>query len=184
VNRALGSYYGVTGTDLFQPLDRPEGTVSGMLTLPALLATLAKPGESSPIYRGKFVREKLFCQELPAPPPDVPNPPEVMAGVSTREKFKQHSATPLCAGCHTLMDPIGFGFENFDSVGRYRTTDNGAMVDASGEIFESADANGKFVGVTELGKKLAASAEVEQCLARQWFRFVLSRFSRTWTVAR
>ncbi len=151
---------------------------SGMLTLPALLSTLAKPGESSPIYRGKFVREQLLCQELPAPPPNVPKPPDTMPGVSTREKFKQHEVEPACSGCHTMMDPIGLGFENYDAIGRYRMTDNGVAVDASGEVFKTDDMNGKFNGVPELGKKLAGSAEVATCVARQWFRFFLSRFEQ------
>jgi Protein of unknown function (DUF1592)/Protein of unknown function (DUF1588)/Protein of unknown function (DUF1595)/Protein of unknown function (DUF1585) len=178
VNQAVSGYYGVTGGAAFQPIERADGTVSGMLTLPALLSMLAKPLESSPIYRGKFVREQLLCQELPAPPPNVPNPPDTMPGVSTREKFKEHETNPACAGCHTLMDPLGLGFENFDAVGRYRTIDNGQPVDASGEAFSTADMDGKFVGVVELGKKLAASAEVEECVARQWFRFFLSRFEQ------
>ncbi len=150
-----------------------------MLTLPALMATLAKPSESWPIYRGKFVREELLCQELPPPPPNVPNPPDVMAGVSKRERFKQHEAEPSCAGCHTMIDPLGFGFENFDAVGKYRTIDNGLPVDASGEVIGTADANGKFVGVAELGGKLAKSGEVEACVTRQWFRFFLSRFEQS-----
>ncbi len=178
-NKTLAEYYGVAATgDAFQPFDRPEGTASGLLTLPALLATQAKPGESWPIYRGKFVREQLLCEELPSPPANVPNPPDVMPGVSTRERFKQHESIPSCAACHVLIDPIGFGFENFDAVGRYRTVENGVPVDASGEVFQTSDADGKFVGIGELGTKLAGSGEVERCLARQWFRFVLSRYEQ------
>jgi hypothetical protein len=142
------------------------------------LASLAKPLESWPIYRGKFVREQLLCEELPAPPANVPKPPDTMPGVSTREKFQQHETNPACASCHTLIDPIGFGFENFDAVGRYRTIDNGRPVDASGEVFSSQDIDGKFAGVAELGRKLAGSREVEACVARQWFRFFLSRFEQ------
>jgi hypothetical protein len=151
---------------------------SGMLTLPSLLSTLAKPDESSPIYRGKFVREELLCQQLPAPPPNVPKPPDTMPGVSTREKFKQHEVDPACSGCHSLMDPIGLGFENYDAIGSFRTTDNGAPVDASGEVKSTDDIDGKFNGVPELGKKLASSAEVEACVTRQWFRFFQSRFEQ------
>jgi len=151
---------------------------SGLLTLPALLSTLAKPDESSPIYRGKFVREELLCQQLPPPPPNVPKPPDTQPGVTTREKFKQHEVDPACSGCHTLMDPIGLGFENYDAVGGFRTMDSGRPVDASGELFQTADINGTFNGVPELGKKLAASSEVETCVARQWFRFFLNRFEQ------
>ena len=76
------------------------------------------------------------------------------------------------------MDPIGFGFENYDAIGRYRTTDNGATVDASGEIFQTRALDGKFVGIAELSQKLATSAEVEECATRQWFRYFLSRFEQ------
>jgi hypothetical protein len=159
-------------------LQRADGSGQGVLTLPALLGSLASATESSPIYRGKFVREQLLCQELPAPPPNIPKPPDVPAGVSTREKFKQHEADPACSGCHRLMDPIGFGFENYDAIGRYRTIDNGAPVDASGEILLTREIDGKFVGIGELSQRLATSAEVQECATRQWFRFFLSRFEQ------
>jgi hypothetical protein len=76
------------------------------------------------------------------------------------------------------MDPIGFGFENYDAIGRYRTIDNGAPVDASGEIVQTRDLDGKFTGIAELGQRLATSGEVEECAVRQWFRFFLSRFEQ------
>lgn len=178
VNRDLGAYYGVTGGDDFQLLERTDGSTSGILTLPAVLALLAKPSESSPIYRGKFVREALLCQDLPAPPANIPKPPEVSAGVSTRERLKQHEVDPACSGCHQLMDPIGFGFESYDAIGRFRTTDGDKPVDAQGEVINTDDIDGKFVGVAELGKKLAGSAQVQDCIARQWFRFAISRFEQ------
>jgi hypothetical protein len=162
----------------FFTLQRADGSGRGVLTLPALLGVLATAKESSPIYRGKFVREQLLCQKLPTPPPNVPKPPDVPPGVSTREKFKQHETDPACSGCHRLMDPIGFGFENYDAIGRYRTMDNGAPVDASGEIVLTRDLDGTFMGVTELAQRLAASGEVQECAARQWFRFFLSRFEQ------
>ncbi|XXX78033.1 DUF1592 domain-containing protein [Sorangium sp. So ce134] len=177
-NEDLGGYYGVTGGDAFQALERTDGTASGILTLPALLAVQAKPAESSPIYRGKFVREALLCQQLPAPPPDIPKPPEVDPSSSTRDRLAQHEVDPTCAGCHQLLDPIGFGFEHYDALGRYRELDGGKPVDASGKIIGTRDIDGEFVGVTELGEKLAGSADVEACVARQWFRFAISRFEQ------
>jgi hypothetical protein len=146
--------------------------------LPALLAVLAKPAESSPIYRGKFVREALLCQQLPAPPPNIPKPPDVQAGVSTRERLKQHEVDSACSTCHQLMDPIGFGLENYDAIGRFRTEDEGSSIDGLGELKSTRDANGVFHGARELGDKLAKSREVSECMARQWFRFALGRFER------
>lgn len=177
-NNDLGAYYGVTGADRFQSLQKTDGTAAGILTLPAVLAVQGKPNESSPIYRGRFVREVLLCQQLPSPPPNIPSAPEVMPGVSTRGRSAQHEVDPSCAGCHQLLDPIGFGFENFDTLGRYRTMDAGKPVDASGNVVATRDIDGPFNGVAELGKKLAASGEVKECVTRQWFRYAINRFEQ------
>jgi hypothetical protein len=178
VRADLGDFYGVAGGDTFAPLPLDGGRASGLLTLPAVLALLAKPDESSPIYRGKFVREALLCQQLPAPPANVPKPPEVEPDVSTRQRLAQHEVDPACSGCHEMLDPIGFGFEHFDAIGRYRTSDGGEAVDARGELIATRDVDGEFEGVAELGDMLAGSAEVEECVARQWFRYALGRFEQ------
>jgi len=178
VNRELGPFYGVTGGDSFTPTSGISGATAGILTLPAFLALQAKPSESSPIYRGKFVREQVLCQLLPAPPANIPKPPDVTPGVSTRERLAEHESNASCSGCHRMMDPIGFGFENFDSLGRYRTTDGSGPVDASGELIATGEIDGKFAGVGELGQRLSQSKTVRQCMARQWFRFALARFEQ------
>ncbi len=84
----------------------------------------------------------------------------------------------VCSGCHQLLDPIGFGFENYDSIGQYRTQDGGKPVDASGNVVSTRDMNGPFNGVAELAAKLAVSSEVKECVARQWFRFAINRFEQ------
>ncbi|MDF3068137.1 MAG: hypothetical protein K0R38_3738 [Polyangiaceae bacterium] len=177
-NKDLGDYYGASGTDAFQSLVKTDGTAAGILTLPIVMAVQGKPDESSPIYRGRFVREALLCQQLPAPPANIPPAPTVMAGVSTRERSAQHASDPTCAGCHMLLDQVGFGFENYDTLGRYRTEDGGKPIDASGQLVGTRDANGPFNGVQELAEKLAGSAEVKECVTRQWFRFAISRFEQ------
>jgi hypothetical protein len=137
-----------------------------------LLAVNSKPNQSSPIHRGKFVRERLLCQTL-APPPNNVNiqPPEVDPSATTREKFSQHSSDPGCAPCHKLMDPIGFGFEGYDGIGQFRTKDHGLPVDATGELTGTRDSDGPFDGAVELAARLGESADVRECLATQWFRF-------------
>jgi hypothetical protein len=82
-----------------------------------------------------------------------------------------------CLGCHQLMDPIGFAFEGFDAVGKYRTTENGATIDLSGNVLAATDPalNGTFNGVRELATKLAASDQVRDCVATQWFRYAAGR---------
>jgi hypothetical protein len=174
----MGKQGGTLTALLTSPAARSDGMGAGMLTLPAFLATQAKAGEGSPVYRGKFVREQLLCQELPAPPANVPPAPEIKAGVSTRERFAQHEVDASCSGCHSLMDPIGFVFENYDAIGRFRTTDGGKPVDASGALTATSDADGPMVGVPALAAKLAGSADVQACMARQWFRYALGRFDQ------
>lgn len=178
VNQDIAPFYGVTGDATFKALEKTDGKASGLLTLPAILALTSTASESSPVYRGRFVRQSLLCQQLPHAPANIPAPPEVTSGVSTRERLKEHEVNPSCAGCHTMMDPIGFGFESFDAMGKYRATDGGSPVDDSGELTNAKGAEGKFNGVVELGKKLAASSEVQECVTRQWFRFMLARFEQ------
>jgi uncharacterized protein DUF1592/uncharacterized protein DUF1588/uncharacterized protein DUF1595/uncharacterized protein DUF1585/uncharacterized protein DUF1587 len=177
-NADLGSYYGVTGGSTFQSLQLDPTKASGLLTLPALMTLMAKPDESWPIYRGEFVRESLLCQQLPSPPPNIPPPPAVEAGVSTRERLSEHETNPSCSSCHTLMDPIGFGFENFDAVGKYRTTDGNQPVDANGSIIATEDINGPFNGVSQLGAMLVRSVQVQECVPQQWFRYMMNRFEQ------
>lgn len=178
VNKDVAPLYGMTGGDAFQAVDRADGSASGMLTLPALLASLSKPDVGWPIYRGVFVRESLLCQQLPAPPDNVGNPPDPKPGVTTRQRLAMHRTDPACGGCHALIDPIGFGFENYDGIGRYRTADAVGPIDATGEIVGSQSTNGKFTGVAELGRKLAGSPEVQACAVKQWFRSALDRFEQ------
>ena len=181
-NSDLGSYYGVTGGTTFQSLTMPAGKASGLLTLPAFLTLMAKPDQPWPIYRGEFVRQVLLCQDLPSPPADVPKPPDVMPGVSTRDRLSQHETNAACSSCHTLMDPIGFGFENYDGLGHIQTMDGNQTVDVSGNVEGSgkyqSDVDGPFNGVAELATKLAGSTQVRQCIARQWFRYTMNRYEQ------
>jgi hypothetical protein len=156
----------------FQASQDPNA--AGLLTLPAFLATQAKADQSSPIYRGKFVREQFFCTELPSPPANVPPAPVITPGVSTRERLAEHEVNASCAACHALMDPIGLGFENYDGIGRYRTMDNGQPVDASGKL-AGTDVDGTFTGVPQLGAMIAMSAMAETCVGTQWFRYAMGR---------
>ena len=177
-NKDLAPYYGSSMTDAtLSPITVSNGQVSGLLTLPAVLSVQAKPDESWPIYRGRFVREELFCQNMPPPPPNIPKPPDVMPGVSTRARLTQHETNPACSSCHSLMDPIGFGFEAYDAIGRFRSTDGGQPVDATGTL-SGTDVDGTFNGVVELGQKLASSSTVRECVARQWFRFSTNRLEQ------
>jgi hypothetical protein len=150
----------------------------GLLTQPAIMALLAHSDQSAPVLRGVFVREKLFCLEVEPPPPDVVAvAPEVDTTATTRERFAQHTADPTCRGCHAMLDGIGFGFERYDQLGRYRETENMLPVDDSGEVVSSLDPtlDGPFHGAIELSQRLAQNARVRDCVATQWYRYAMGR---------
>jgi hypothetical protein len=181
VSGPLGSVYGLAnapnGTTPQQvDLGTTQGR-SGLLTQAGFLSVQGHPDQTSPVLRGKFVRTMLLCDTVPPPPADVNvSLPTSSDGATARERFSSHAAGS-CAACHSLMDPIGFAFENFDAMGQYRTTEGGETIDASGVINSPTDPNlgGNFVGVHDLGQKLAASSQVSDCMATQWFRYASGR---------
>jgi Protein of unknown function (DUF1592)/Protein of unknown function (DUF1588)/Protein of unknown function (DUF1595)/Protein of unknown function (DUF1587)/Protein of unknown function (DUF1585) len=153
-----------------------EGTGRlGILSQGSVTAAHAKSNQTSPILRGKFVRERLLCQQLPSPPANADTKaPELSASLTTRERFALHTADAGCASCHALMDPLGLGFENFDGAGGWRESENGKAIDSTGELTDS-DVDGNFDGVAELSTRLASSGMVRMCVATQWFRFGFGR---------
>ncbi|MEM9192032.1 MAG: DUF1592 domain-containing protein [Myxococcota bacterium] len=180
VNESLAEVFGVdaSGQDM-RRMTAPNGERAGLLTHPALLSAHSHTNQSSPVLRGYFLRTRFFCGSLPPPPPDVVfdlGPP--VPGESTRERFSRHSTDESCAGCHNLMDPLGFGLENYDAIGRFRTEDEGVVVDARGEVMGAGEADGPFNGPQELAERMAGSDEVRQCMARQLFRYAAARTER------
>ena len=175
---ALGPVYGVDVTEDDQLVELPPER-SGILTQAQFLAARGHAVEGSPVLRGVFVLERLVCEAPPAPGGDIdttpPQPEEDGNEARTnRARYAQHSAQPLCAGCHRSIDGVGFGLENFDSMGQYRELDNGLPVDASGSL-DSTRVGGTFTGAAELGQALADSPVVSACVAKHWFRFANGR---------
>lgn len=147
----------------------------GVLGQPAFLAAHAHQNQTDPIRRGLFVRQRVLCQPLHPPAGLVlPPPPERVEGLTTRERFAEHRENEACAGCHALMDPIGFGLEAFDAVGRFRTHDEGQPIDSSG-VLAGADVEERFDGLAELSERLSESEIARACFARQWLHFGLAR---------
>jgi hypothetical protein len=137
----------------------------------ASFTTLWSPsGRTSPTVRGKALRQNILCQKVPPPPGNVSfkfvddvNNPKLK---TTRDRLTAHRADALCAGCHKLTDPLGLALENFDSAGEYRTTENGVVIDASGEI------NGKkFDGPLGLAQAVHDDPSVTSCVAQRTFAF-------------
>lgn len=150
----------------------------GLLTQPGFMALHAHAAQSSPIQRGVFIRERLFCQPVDPPPPSVNNnPPDPDPNLTTRERFAVHTEQPACARCHELIDPLGFGFEGYDQVGRFRTEENGLPIDTSGGLveLEEESLNGPFATPQELAQRVAESETVLSCLGEKWFTFALGR---------
>jgi hypothetical protein len=136
-----------------------------------VLSLYAHADVSSPTLRGKFVRQILMCQSIPAPPPDVDTTlPDEGEAKTARERLTLHSTNPSCAACHKLMDPIGLALENFDALGKYRTQDNGQTIDASGELDGAM-----FTSAAGLSQALAQSPRVAECVARLVFRSAWGR---------
>lgn len=145
---------------------------TGILTQPSLLAALAHPSQSSPIRRGYLVRERVLCQALPPPPPDVrfevPEPSESSADdTTTRERFSVVRASPLCANCHDRIDPIGLAFEHYDAAGAWREEEAGRPVDARARLV-GTDVDGEYDGAASLADALAESGLVRACYASRW----------------
>ena len=180
MNGPLAAYYGEKGIagDAFQKVTLDPAKRAGLLSQGGLLAVLGvnDGGLTSLVYRGVFVRERLLCTHVVDPPPDAPDMQPMFdpATTSARKWSEDRQKIPLCGACHGSFDPIGLGFEHFDGVGLYRTLDHGQPVDASGELV-GTDVDGRFTGLPELSKKLAASKDVRECLATQLFRYGYGR---------
>jgi hypothetical protein len=116
-----------------------DGNRGGIITMPGVLAVTSMPNRTSPVKRGKFILEELLDAAPPPPPPNVPDLSKQdtaeNAKLTLRQRTERHRTDPACAACHRIMDPLGFGLENFDAIGRWREVDDyGAPIDALGEL--------------------------------------------------
>jgi len=176
VTDELATLYGVdSGPDRddegFAPVSLPaDGDRAGLLGTAAVLATNARVTRTSPTLRGLFVRQRLLCDSLPPPPPDVdaelPEPSGGQQPQTMRERLAQHSEDPACAGCHQAVDPLGLALEHYDGLGRFRQTDDGLALDVSGELDGTA-----FEGRAGLVDALRDDVRLTACFARQVYRY-------------
>jgi hypothetical protein len=179
VNGPLADLYGVDGpeaADEWATVELDPTQRAGLLTTAGFLASHANAMTTSPVARGAFVRNQMLCQVLLPPAGLVIQLPPFDPDVSGRERLAQHRADPACSVCHDLMDPVGFGLENYDAIGQWRTTEgNDLPIDASAELAEAGEVAGAFVGGVELANKLASSEIVRACVALQTFRAAAGR---------
>ena len=163
VNERLAYHYGIPnvyGTH-FRRVTLPESTHRrGLLGQASILTVTSYANRTSPVRRGKWVLQNLLGMPPPPPPPNVPPLKENKADggkvLSVRERMVEHRANPVCASCHAVMDPIGLAIENFDAVGRWRTMEGEAPVDATGGFSDGST----FVGVDGLRQALLKHPEL------------------------
>jgi hypothetical protein len=195
VNSDLATLYGIPApANDFDRVPLPETAErGGILGHGTFLAQTSKPGETSPTVRGFFVREHFFCHQVPDPPPGTnSNLPPLMEDrpQTNRDRLNEHLINRSCVGCHSLMDPIGFGFEKFDAIGKFREKqtikffpDRRARDQTPKTVTLDLDTSGKVSGLTnsdfrtpvELGRILASSPDCQSCIVKQLFRYAYGR---------
>ena len=146
VNERLARHYGIPniyGPD-FRRVPVPNDARRGLLGHGSLLLVTSNPNRTSPVMRGKWILENIVGTAAPTPPADVPPLEEkpTATAKSVRERIEQHRASPACAGCHKIMDPIGLALENYDAIGRWRSVDEGVTIDASAQLVDGTPING------------------------------------------
>ncbi len=151
LNERLARHYGVpdiVGPE-FRPVPLKDHVRGGVVSMASVLTATSQPLRTSPVLRGKWVLAELLGSKVPPPPPNVPSLPDDDAptdGLSLRQRLELHRSRSECGTCHSRMDPLGFGLENFDPLGRWRDEIAGQPVDAAGQL----PSGEHFVGPAEL----------------------------------
>jgi len=175
-DQKLAQYYGLPFGAAGKRISYGTVPRRGVIMQSAFLSVFAHDNETAPVKRGNTILRKVMCVILPLPGElnlkVVPPPPDPKK--TTRERFTQHSTDAACAGCHSVIDPIGFSLENFDGMGGLRTMENGKAVVTDAEI-KGADVGGPVKDGAELMGKLGASDQVKNCFARNLFRFAAAQ---------
>jgi len=173
VDAKLAPIYGVKAptTSGFSQVQLPATSGrAGILGQAAVIAAQSQPDRTSPTRRGIFILESLLCTTPPSPPPGVVTDLTVDTTLTTRQQLEAHRSDPKCAGCHTLFDPMGLALEHFDPIGKYRDTENGLPIDATGTMGTTS-----FDGEAQLATALRQNPAVLTCLLRNFYRSVNGR---------
>jgi hypothetical protein len=171
VDATAARHYGFSGSGKIAY----DNKRAGLLAHASVLATTAHSDQTSPVLRGLLVRRNFLCQELPPPPPFAGGLPAIDENATTRDRFAMHSQPGPCKQCHQYIDPIGFGLERFDPVGRWRESENGMSIDASGDMPDverlGTETGAPFQTLPELARTIANSHAAQSCFVRQYLRF-------------
>jgi uncharacterized protein DUF1592/uncharacterized protein DUF1588/uncharacterized protein DUF1587/uncharacterized protein DUF1595/uncharacterized protein DUF1585/cytochrome c len=176
LNERLARHYGVADVSgpEFRRVDLSDTPRAGVLTQASVLTVSSYATRTSPVLRGRWVLDNLLDAPPPEPPPDVPNlnESEIGTAASMREQLELHRKDATCASCHRRMDPLGFGLENFDAIGAWRTMDGKFPIDATGTLPDGR----KFNGPQELRSILRADHQAfEHCLTAKLLTYALGR---------
>ena len=177
LNEKLAKHYGVAGVrgTAFRKVALTDKNRGGVVTMASVLTLTSNPTRTSPVKRGKWILENLLGTPPPPPAPDageLPNDKDAVLKGSLRQRMEQHRFNPACATCHQKMDPLGFGLENFDGVGGWRTAEGKFKIDPSGEL----PGGEKFGGPAELKKVLLGKADqFRKVLAEKLLTFAVGR---------
>jgi len=176
LNEQLATYYGIPGVRgaEFRRVALSTRERGGVLSQGSVLAVSSYPTRTSVVLRGKYVLQNILGAPPPPPPPDVPALDEraVSSSASLRQQMEAHRSNAVCASCHARMDPLGFGLESYDAIGRWRTEDGGQPVDASGVL-----PNGEtFQSPAELRRILKRRLpDFARCLTEKMLTYALGR---------
>jgi hypothetical protein len=181
INDRLADFYGIPGVKgaEFRKVDLSGTNREGVLTQASVLTVSSYANRTAPTIRGKWVLENILNTPPPPPPPDVPTLDESATGttVSIREQMEKHRASPVCASCHSRMDPLGFSLENFDAIGQWRAKDGKFPIDASGQLPDGR----KFEGASGLVDVLISNPDAfAQAITEKMLTYALGRGIETY----
>ncbi len=178
LNETLAQHYGIEGVSgpQFRKVSLTKTDRGGVLTQASILTLTSNPNRTSPVKRGQWILQQILGTPPPPPPPGVvklDESPAASDAASLRERMELHRANPDCAACHQQMDAIGFALENFDAVGRWRSTDHGFPIDSAGELSGGIH----FQDAAELKHVLTsqASKKFTRCLIENMLTYALGR---------
>jgi hypothetical protein len=177
VNERLARHYGIPNVkgDQFRRVSAHGARRGGLLTQASILTITSNPTRTSPVKRGKWILEQILGTPPPPPPPGVPDLKEDKSAELSgplRQRMEQHRANPSCASCHSRLDPLGFGLENFDAVGAWRDRDGKYPIDSSGKL----PSGESFQGEKTLKRILKGrEREFARCLARKMLTYAIGR---------